>query len=279
MRSTLYILFYLCLMEYSYSQDCGFGKDTCFTRFDSTICYTAVSYETNHKMGNCYYILIEKGPVKSRKIKGFDNKFYKDYYKDGVWEFFYPNGNVRLRTTFKTGMEDGVRETYDAQGNLLDKSYHKVGVFTKDGLEQNYGEQGLEYEVQLDSEGNRNGLYKSFFPNGKIQMQGNYKKGEHFGKWIEFNEEGKTVAISEYLNNSDYEITIFYETGEVKIKAKQRNFENDGPVIGYYKSGGIEFKGTWLEGKQDGEWVYYNLEGKVIQTKIYKSGKLIDTKF
>jgi uncharacterized protein len=279
MRFILCVLFSLCLIGYVYSQDCGFGKDTCFIKHDTTVCYKAVPQNTIYKIGNCFYMIIEKGPVKSRKIIGFDNKTYKDYYKEGVWEFFHSNGNIRLRTTYKMGIEDGIRETFDDQGNLLDKSYHKVGVLTKDNLEQNYVEQGLEYEVQLDKYGNRNGLYKSFFPNGKVQMEGNYIKGVHFGKWVEYNEEGKTMGISEYASDSDAAITIFYESGEIKIKAKQKNYENAGEVMEYYKSGGIALKGFWFEGKQEGTWLYYNLDGKVIKTKIYKAGKLIDTQF
>jgi len=34
----------------------------------------------------------------------------------------------------------------------------------------------------------------------------------------------------------------------------------------------------WLNGKKNGEWVYFNLEGKVYITEKYSNGKLMSKK-
>ena len=37
---------------------------------------------------------------------------------EGIWEWFYENGNIQIRTPYKGGKRDGIEELFDGQGNI-----------------------------------------------------------------------------------------------------------------------------------------------------------------
>jgi hypothetical protein len=52
-------------------------------------------------------------------IKGQKNSKGQE---EGIWEWFYENGNIRIRTPHKEGKIDGIVECFDEQGNII-KTY------------------------------------------------------------------------------------------------------------------------------------------------------------
>jgi hypothetical protein len=40
--------------------------------------------------------------------------------REGIWEWFYENGNIESRTPFKGGKLDGIEEEFDEQGNIIE---------------------------------------------------------------------------------------------------------------------------------------------------------------
>ena len=40
--------------------------------------------------------------------------------EEGIWEYFYLNGNIKWRTSFKEGKIDGIEEWFDEQGNITE---------------------------------------------------------------------------------------------------------------------------------------------------------------
>jgi antitoxin component YwqK of YwqJK toxin-antitoxin module len=46
---------------------------------------------------------------------------------DGIVEMFYKNGNILCRTPFKEGKMDGVREWFDKRGNITETRHWKDG--------------------------------------------------------------------------------------------------------------------------------------------------------
>ena len=47
--------------------------------------------------------------------------------KDGLFETFWDNGQVRLRSNYKDGKPDGLWEYYDEEGNLTKTEEWKDG--------------------------------------------------------------------------------------------------------------------------------------------------------
>ena len=45
--------------------------------------------------------------------------------REGLWEWFYANGNIRHRTSYIDGKEDGIQEWFDKQGNITETRHWK----------------------------------------------------------------------------------------------------------------------------------------------------------
>jgi antitoxin component YwqK of YwqJK toxin-antitoxin module len=61
-------------------------------------------------------------------IKGQENS---NGQREGIWEIFYPNGNIFLRTPYKDGKADGIQEDFDEQGNIIETYLWKNGKLIK----------------------------------------------------------------------------------------------------------------------------------------------------
>jgi len=47
--------------------------------------------------------------------------------EEGIWEFFYSNGEIHWRTPYKEGKRDGIEEEFDEQGNIIRTWHWKDG--------------------------------------------------------------------------------------------------------------------------------------------------------
>jgi antitoxin component YwqK of YwqJK toxin-antitoxin module len=69
-------------------------------------------------------------------IKGQSNSKEQE---EGLWEFFYENGNILCRTPFKEGKIDGIEEGFYPNGNIHWRTPYNEGEI--DGIEE-FDEQG-----------------------------------------------------------------------------------------------------------------------------------------
>jgi antitoxin component YwqK of YwqJK toxin-antitoxin module len=71
------------------------------------------------------------------RVKGQENS--KGQH-EGIWEWFYPNGNIRMRTPYKWGKEDGIEEVFYENGNIKWRTPYVGGE--AHGIEEWFDEQG-----------------------------------------------------------------------------------------------------------------------------------------
>jgi len=69
------------------------------------------SYIEYHNNGNVY-------------VKGQKNSKGQ---REGIWEYFYPNGNIKCRIPYKEGKINGIEERFDKQGNITKTLLWKNG--------------------------------------------------------------------------------------------------------------------------------------------------------
>ena len=60
--------------------------------------------------------------------------------REGIWEWFYKNGNINFRTPYKEGKIDGIVELFYKDGNIHCRTPFKEGK--EDGIEESFDEQG-----------------------------------------------------------------------------------------------------------------------------------------
>ena len=70
-------------------------------------------------------------------IKGQKNSKGQE---EGIWKYFYPNGNIEGRTPYKEGKRDGIAEWFYKNGNIESRTSYKKGKL--DGIEEEFDEQG-----------------------------------------------------------------------------------------------------------------------------------------
>jgi antitoxin component YwqK of YwqJK toxin-antitoxin module len=89
------------------------------------------------KMNNELTPYIEYYPNGNVYVKGKLNSVRK---REGIWEGFYENGNISMRTPYKGGKEDGIEEEFYENGIIRYRTPFKDGKI--DGIEEWFDEQG-----------------------------------------------------------------------------------------------------------------------------------------
>ena len=108
-------------------------------------------------------------------------------------------------------------------------------------------------EYTVNGKGQREGLYKSYFPNGQLREMANYDGGERFG-----------VIQQWFPNGFPFELYT--------MKYGLRN----GAAITWFSSGMIRCYENYKDGSLDGSCVYYNESGEKQIERIYSEGTVID---
>ena len=107
----------------------------------------------------------------------------------------YKNGQVKSIENFKNGKLNGEFKEFFENGSLF-----QVGTF-KNGDMKNikvfYENGNLKFEQNLKD---RKGKYRGYYPNGKLEVEGEVFQGDEIGLWKYYNEEGNLLK-TEYKNN------------------------------------------------------------------------------
>ncbi len=175
---------------------------------------------------------------------------YKDDKPHGSGKMIFAKTDERK--SYKGQWAEGV---FDGKGTLVynDGSMYQ-GEF-KDGLMCGgtyiYAD-GISYRGSWEH-GVMSGQGRLFDQNGKLMFSGKWNNGQKHG-------EGTS-----YYSNSEYEEAIYVEG------------EKNGPATYYFNTGAYA-KGKYIDDKKEGKWDCYDANNHLIQTEIYKNGKLIKTR-
>ena len=100
----------------------------------------------------------------------------------------YKNGQVKSIENFKNGKLNGEFKEFFENGSLF-----QIGTF-KNGDMKNikvfYENENLKFEQNLK---NRKGKYRGYYPNGKLEAEGEVFQGDEIGLWKYYNEEGNLL--------------------------------------------------------------------------------------
>ena len=99
-----------------------------------------------------------------------------------------------------------------------------------------------------------NGKVITYYENGNIGYEQNYKDG---------NLEGLTKT--------------YYESGKLNLELNYKNDLLDGLSKGYYENGQLSAQENYKEGKRNGELVNYDEKGNIILRLIYKDDEIIES--
>jgi antitoxin component YwqK of YwqJK toxin-antitoxin module len=117
--------------------------------------------------------------------------------KQGPYERYYENGQLRIKCTYKDGKEDGPYELYHENGQLEEKCTYKDG--------------------ELD------GPYESYHENGQLREKYTYKDGRVEKVFAaEYNSDGSSKTSMEYIYDENRDVikytAIKYKDGAISEK-------------------------------------------------------------
>ena len=167
-----------------------------------------------------------------------DNHFeadgdYREYYPDGqlfvegsfsngrqngVWTYYHQNGKVNRKATYKDGQTDGSWEVYRADGTLAAKRAFSDGQRDREWIVYDAsGERPIREEHYV--RGKRDGVWKTWFPNGEPRQEVSFREGVKHGPSKEWNENGEVRADVNYVDGKlDGTATIVMPDGRKVIQ-------------------------------------------------------------
>jgi antitoxin component YwqK of YwqJK toxin-antitoxin module len=95
------------------------------------------------------------------------------------------------------------------------------------------------------------GIYREYYPNGKLFVEGQFRNGRQHGEW-----------------------TFYFDNGQLNRKATYQDGKPDGPREVFRADGTLSAKRGFSDGLRDGDWITYDETGKKpLAEEHYVKGK------
>lgn len=114
----------------------------------------------------------------------------------------------------------------------------------------------------------KDGLFREYHRNGKLQFEGAFKAGRGEGRHRRWYESGKLLSEGTLTGGLDKStMTSYYESGQPKSQYLVKDGKGNGEWIEYHENGKKKAKTTIRNGRREGEPVRYDGEEKEIPKK------------
>ncbi len=188
-------------------------------------------------------------------------KTYEEPYVNDIREgmaYYFSDSLIIREVPLKKGKEEGVSKEFDKDKRIITIVLYKGGFVSKE-----------EKMNRFDANGLKQGVWKEFYPcketcDDKVpltQREYTYKDGKLNGYWKEYDAKGNVVSTEKYV------MGVLQKNAKELLKMEVRN--------DFHANGKKKSSGTYKNGQPDGVTRFYNEEGKVNGSKIYKEGILI----
>jgi len=218
-------------------------------------------YENGNKKSEGFY--------RNDEATGFWNYYFesgklkmrgqlRDNTNYGLWRFYYENGNVSMEGEIYHGQREGAWNFYFESGFLKSTGNFKNGK--KTGIWNHYYEDKT-IKAQAFYKGEM-GLYREFYSNGKVKLEGYNRAGKSDSTWIYFYENGVKQAEGEYEDGQrNGQWTFFHDNGNISALGTYHLGEKSGNWQYFHENGKISSEGEEKKGKKEGYWRIYDNQG------------------
>lgn len=211
-------------------------------------------------------LLAEKGSYLINPEISFNDTSSLDYWikknekirssKCNRWEYFYEQGELMEKSHFnKNDSTELIDFFYDQSGEVL--------INNGKGVRKTYYPSNKIKSIVEYSNGQKNGLYQLFKPNGEIRKTGKYKNGKITGNWVElFITSDSIYQKTEYKNGmKNGMFQEFYSNGNINMDGEYIDDLKNGIWNYYFVNGSSDMNGGFLNNQQDGFWTFYYPKG------------------
>ena len=216
--------------------------------------------------GNKVGYWIEKKSDISYKGEYIANK------KEKNWIGYYSNNFIYKVEYYSNGLKDGISMQFDRHGKITLIENFKKGL--PHGQTINYGAFNETPMAVTDfANGKRNGLYRLYYDNAKIQEESWFKDDLKNGLSRWNNKSGQRMAEYNYkMGNFDGIQKTYYENDSLQSVSNYADNKLSGESKEYYRNGKVKVSGTYVNGQKEGAWTEYDELGKPAKVTKYKDG-------
>ncbi|MEO7045430.1 MAG: hypothetical protein ABI091_09020 [Ferruginibacter sp.] len=239
--------------------------------FDNGITQATGSFNDAGKKNGLWTYYYDNGQVKEKTnaINGLAN---------GLAEGWFDNGNKRYNEKYIDGKVNGIQTIYYYNGKVKSIINYKDDL--KNGIQKYFDYKGQLSSTQTTVDDKLEGNYKSYYPNGAVKNEVNYIADKEEGTYKSFYQSGKLYAQGEYKNDKRQGLWIFYyESGAVSQKTSYQDDDITGDYSEYYENGQVSAKGAYYKKKIDGTLENFDEDGKKYVDYVYEKGKLREVNF
>lgn len=122
-------------------------------------------------------------------------------------------------------------------------------------------------------DGKLNGLAVWYFENGVKEQEANYINNKLSGVMKRWYASGIPESVSNYNHGLLDGKAITYDEGGAKtLEESYKNDTLDGPFRQWYKNGQIMIGGSYKSGLFNGRWMYYEVTGQIVGVGNFEQG-------
>jgi antitoxin component YwqK of YwqJK toxin-antitoxin module len=241
--------------------------------------YCQIEVKSNTKWGKEHNAFINKysGFVVKNQFTLHGRFEMKNWYDINESRWTVQVGN------YNDGKIEGQEKYYDETGRLYKKETYKTNKLN--GLLINYYPNEQEKDISLYLNDTIDGEYISFYQNGIPKQIDNYSKAKLTGLHKEFYPTGKLKVSGEYSGKFIYahpsedpnKPTVFKYNNE-EIVDVFHAFSPSFSKIFFETFNSSRFGKTFTYNLKNGEWNYFDEEGKVMKKEIYNIKGDFDSK-
>ncbi len=202
-----------------------------------------IDYKYGKKNGYSYKYSYQKNalPVVISK------ELYVNDLKEGKAYYYFQDGKLKEELSYSEGKKQGPGKEFDNQGNVITLfEYNNNYLISREKINR------------FDALGKKQGVWKTFYPDGKVSKEMKYIDDKLDGYYKEFNENGNLILSLKYIDGK-----IVANQEDVAKQEEidfRRQFDDNGKLI---SSGGFR------ENKPVGVHRYYDNSGRVLNARIY----------
>ena len=160
--------------------------------------------------------------------------------------------------------------------NQVDENGHKYGYWVIYGhmkKDKAYATDAKVEEGKYETN-KRTGLWRKYFPSGKLKSKINYRRNIPNGDYTIFFENGKVEEEGSWKNNRNVNaFKRYYKSGKVAQDFTfASNGKRNGEQLYYHENGQLEVQVNVVEGKETGEMKRWYANGDLKESKIFNDG-------
>lgn len=178
-------------------------------------------------------------------------EFYRNDLRDSIAVYFHPSGEVHKEVPFVEGLEEGRGYEYSQDGRLISILTYGAGMLRK-----------REEINRIDEMGLKQGLWREYYPNGRVKWEGTYVDDIRQGIFKEFSSTGSLLDM------------VKYDQGEIDPESKEAQMLDIKRT--FHPTGKVATMGSYdRQGLKQGLFQEFTPEGQLSAAKLFNNGILV----